>query len=618
MHLSEDVTLSAWLLTRKKLIEPLVIKHSGRIVKYTGDGFLVEFGTTVDAVNCALTMQKGMAQRFSKKPEDEKLYLRIGINLAEIVDDDEDIYGDGINIAARIEALADPGGLSITSDVYHQIHHRIDQKFEPLGEHELKNIERKVLIYRAVMGGRPPAPVPSSAGYWPPSAKTLIAGLAAIALVAVTWFISGLLSPNEAADSSRQQAATPPSNTGPETRFEKRLDGLPGIAVLPFNNMSNDPDQDYFSDGMTEDLITDLSQVSGLFVIARNSVFTYKGKPFKVQQVGRELGVRYVLEGSVRRAGDRVRINAQLIDTLTGGHLWAQRYDRKLTDVFALQDEVVRKIVAALAITLKPNEKESLSRSAQVHPDAYDLLLRGLEQMRRFSPETAIEARGYFERALALDPTYARAYADLAFTYTIEASLDWSDDRELSLSNGLKFAQQALDLDPSVRQVHFVLSITYRNMKRFDDAIAASRLAVALDPNYADGYAEMAQNLNFSGLPEEGLTKIHHAMQLNPSSPFFYVWIEGQSNYLLGRYADAARLFERVKASNPQFPFVHKMLAATYSELGDPGEAEWAADELLTLNPAFTLSLEREHVPYKDKGVLERYIEGLRKAGIPE
>jgi adenylate cyclase len=395
-----------------------------------------------------------------------------------------------------------------------------------------------------------------------------------------------------------------------------KLPDKPSIAVLPFLNLSGEEGQEYFSDGMTEDLITDLSQISGLFVIARNSVFTYKGKAVNVQQVGSELGVKYVLEGSVRKIGERVRINAQLIDTQTGGHLWASRYDRKLTDIFALQDEVILKIIEALTITLNPSEKERLGSSVKVNPEAYDAMLRGLEKYRRFTAETNLEARAYFKQAITIAPTLARAHAGLALTYAQESMQQWNNDPDASAQKALTIANHALELDSSIAQVQLVFGIANQNLKRIDETIAASRRSIELDPNYADGYVMLATSLNYGGKPNEGLAAIKSAMNLNPSKPFFYVWVEGQSYYLLGNYEKAALLFEQVAESNPEFSNAHKMLVVTYMELDRVSDAEWATDELLTTAPDFNLSTENARSPYKENAVRERYIESLRKAGL--
>ena len=395
-------------------------------------------------------------------------------------------------------------------------------------------------------------------------------------------------------------------------------DDRPSIAVLPFDNLSGDPEQEYFVDGMTEDLITDLSQVSGLLVIARNSVFTYKGKAVNVRQVGKELGVRYVLEGSVRRAGNRVRINAQLVDARNGLHLWAERFDREITDVFALQDAVTRKIVTALAIQLTQGEEARLSRTSEAIPEAYDMLLRGLERLRRYTPEDNRQARDYFERAIALDPEFARAHADIAYTYSLELLSGWTDSPDVTIEQAEKHSRHALALDPTVREVHFAMGSVHLKKRRHEDAIAAALTAIKVDPNYADAYAQMGWFLNYAGRPEEGLEVIRKAMRLNPHYAFYYRTILGQANFHLKRYDEAAKPIEVVVARNPQFAIGHQWLAAAYGQMGRIEDAQWEAAELQTLVPDFSLSAERARAPYKRQEDLDLYIEGLRKAGVPE
>ncbi len=616
MEADEVGTIARQKIHRQELIDPTIEKYHGRIVKTTGDGMLVEFSSVVDAVQCGVTVQQAMVDREAEIPEDRRIHYRVGINLGDVIFEDDDIFGDGVNIAARLEQMAEPGGIYISGTTYDQLKANVDVGYESLGEIQVKNIEHPVRVYRILFNPDQAGTViekPRKSG----GTQVGVAAAAGAALVALAgvlaWVWLGATPPEQ----MRTADGTGLDGQRPHQALVAGIPAdRPSIAVLPFNNMSNDPEQDYFSDGMTEDLITDLSQVSGLFVIARNTVFTYKGRAINIRDVGAELGVRYVLEGSVRRAGDDLRINAQLIDAETGGHLWAQRYNRKLTDVFALQDEVVQKIVSALAITLNPVEEKRLSRTAQVNPEAYDILLRGLERLRRFSNETNVEAREYFQRAIALDPKFTRAYSALAFSHAVDIIMNWTDDLETSSAEALQLAKQALRLDPSVHQTYFALSATYRHTHRLDEAITAARQSIALDPNYADGYGELAANLNYAGKPDEALAAIGEATRLNPSRPFFYVWMEGFSHYLLGHLDKAAELFEQVKRSNPHFPLAHKMLAATYSEMGRIDDAEWAAEELMVLVPQFTLAQERERIPFKDDAVRERFLKALQKAGI--
>jgi adenylate cyclase len=598
MGADEAGTLAALKACRKELIDPKIAGHGGRIVKLMGDGALVEFASVVEAVHCAVAIQEGMAARNIGIDDGRRIDFRIGINVGDVIVEGDDIYGDGVNVAARLEGLAEPGGICVSRAVRDQIRDKLDLALDDLGEVEVKNIARPIRAFR--VGTEPGAPTTakkrSIAWPWPAAAVVTMALVGAAG--AVAWW--------------------QPWTGQPETVPVERPADLPAIAVLPFDNMSGDPAQDYFSDGITEDLITDLSRVSGLFVIARNSVFTYKGTPVKVQQVGRELGVAYVVEGSVRKAGDRVRINAQLVDAATGRHLWADRYDRELTDVFALHDEVVQKIVAALAVRLTADEEARLGRAAKVDPEAYDLLLRGLARFRRFSREDNAAARAFFERAMALDPRFARAHADAAWSHALDVAFGWTDSPEPSLQRAIDMAQHALALDESVPQVHIALASIHRRQRRFDESIAAARKAIELDPNYADGYAQLANSLNYGGRPEEALKAIDTATRLNPRNPFFFRQIVGQAHFLLGRYEEAASAFEKVLERNPNLLPAHLVLASTYAHLGRIEDAQWAAQEILTLQPNFSLAQERERTAYKRPADQERYIDGLRKAGLPE
>jgi adenylate cyclase len=598
MGADEAGTLAALKAHQRELFDPKISEHHGRIVKLMGDGALVEFPSVVEAVTCAAAIQRGMAMRNAGLDEGSRIAFRIGINLGDVIVEGDDIYGDGVNVAARLEGLAEPGGICVSNAVHEQIRDKLDLAMEDLGAIQVKNIARPVQAFRVVTAGDTAEPP----GKRRRTRLRPAVGAAAVILVAAVGALVWL----------RPWTATV------ETVPIERPSDLPAIAVLPFDNMSGDPEQEYFSDGITEDLITDLSRVSGLFVIARNSVFTYKDAPVKVQQVGRELGVAYVVEGSVRKAGDRVRINAQLVDAATGRHLWADRYDRELTDVFALQDDVVQKIVEALAVRLTADEEVRLDQSAKVVPEAYDLLLRGLARLRRFTGEDVAAARGLFERAIAVDPQFARAHADIAWTHALDVAFGWTDSPDDSLQQAVEMAEHALALDESVPQVHMALSSIHRRQRRFDDSVAAARRAIELDPNYADGYAQLANSLIYEGRPEEALKAIDTATRLNPRNPFFFRQIVGHAHFLSGRYDEAAAAFEKVLERNPHFISARLTLAAAYAHLGRIEEAEWEAQEILTLQPNFTLAQEQERSTYNRPADLERYIGGLRKAGLPE
>ena len=592
----EAGTLDALKAHRKELIDAKIAAHEGRIVKLMGDGMLAEFPSVVEAVKCAVAVQLGMAERNAAVAADRRIELRIGINLGDVIVDGDDIYGDGVNVAARLESLAEPGGICVRRTVRNQVRDKLPLSFEDMGEIEVKNIARPIRAFR-VLSKPAAATAGKRARFRLKPAIAVGAVVAVIAVGAIAWL--------------------QPWAPGLERPSTERATDQPSIAVLPFDNMSGDPAQDYFSDGITEDLISDLSRISGLFVIARNTMFTYRGKPVNVQALGRELGVNYVLEGSVRKAGNRIRVNAQLIEVAHGRHLWAERYDRQLTDVFALQDELTQNIVAALTVKLTPDEEARLSQAAQANPEAYDMLLRGLEQYRRFTLETMRRAREFFEKAVALDPSFARAYADLSLTFGENAAEGWADVPGSSNQRSLELAQQALALDDSLPQAYFALSNAYVNLKRHDEGIGTAQRAVELDSNYADGYAQLALALNYAGRPEAGLAAIRKAMRLNPRHPFYYVWIMGQSYFFMGRTEQAAAQFEKVVESNPHFPAGHLGLAAAYGVLDRVEDAEWEAQEVLTLLPELTLERVRQSDPYRDPAHMDLYVNGLRKAGLP-
>jgi adenylate cyclase len=606
MAADEAGTLAQLKKHRSELIEPKTAQHHGRVVKLMGDGTLMEFASVVDAVNFAVEVQRAMVERNADVPQAWQVRYRIGINIGDIIVDDEDIYGDGVNVAARLEGLAEPGGICVSRNVFDEVKTKVDVGFGDLGQQEVKNIPEPVQVFKALLEstGSVHLGLPTSASKRPPLWLILSIGAALLLVVAagIMWL-------------------RPWQSVGEPAVVENLalpLPEKPSVAVLPFNNMSGDPTQEYFSDGMTEDLITDLSKVSGLFVIARNSSFAYKGQQVDLRQIGRDLGVRYILEGSIRKEGGRVRINAQLIDALSGGHVWAERFDRKIEDVFALQDEVTQQIVSALSITLNAEEKQRLSRTTETHPQAYDLFLRGLERLRRFTPQTNVEARDFFHQAMMVDPRFARAVSGIGFSYAMDVFLGAMVEREETLLMAERYATAAKKLDDTVPAVHFGISFIYERRERFDDAVEAARRSVELDTNYADGYAQLASALIQAGRPHEGLEAIETAMRLNPARPFFYLDVLGRAKFMLGRYDEAAQTYEEVVRTNPAFISGHRGLAAAYAYLGRLEDAEWEGAEILVLQPDFSLQDERVSNAFKRQEDMERYIEGLRQAGLPE
>jgi adenylate cyclase len=595
----EAGTLERLKAHRRELIDPKTLAYHGRIVKLMGDGALVEFASVVDAVQCAAEIQRGMVERNAEVSEDRRIEFRIGINLGDVIVEGDDIYGDGVNVAARLETFAEPGGICISDVVHRNVRGKLDLGFDDLGEQRVKNIAEPVRAYRVRME---PGAAGVAAKVVRPSRLRLLAALAAGLILLVTLGALGwrfYLQPLLQERAFAEQTALP-------------LPDKPSIAVLPFNNMSDDPAQEYFSDGITEDLITDLSRVSGLFVIARNTVFTYKDRPATVEEVARELGVRYVLEGSVRKAGNEVRINAQLIDASTGFHLWADRFDRELEDVFALQDEVTERIVSALEVELTETERESLARRYTESIEAYDVFLRGWEQYWQYSEQGSLQARELYGRAIELDPEFARAYANLAMTYTGNIG----SASVLSLERAYDLAQKAIALDDALPQVHWVMALVLLFDKDYDEALASSDRALLLDPNYADAYAQKAWVLQYAGKPEEGLEVLERAKRLNPHFPFSYLMVEGETYFTMGRYEAAIDTLRAGLERNPGAQRLRVFLAASYAQAGRLDEALWEVTELLTLDPDFSLEDVPEVAPYKDSEPLGRLLDGLRKAGL--
>jgi adenylate cyclase len=554
----EEGTIAAFNTLRADLIDPKLDEHQGRTVKLMGDGILVEFASVVGAVHAAAAIQRALAARNADLPEDKRIAFRIGINLGDVVIDGDDIHGDGVNLAARLESLAVPGGICISEAVHEQVRDRTALSFDDLGLKDLKNIDRPLRVWQ-----------------WTPERQATPAAAPPV-----------------------QQPKAPPDR--------------PSIAVLPFDNMSGDSEQGYFADGITEDIITEVSRIPALLVIARNSTFTYKGKATKVQDVCRDLGVRYVLEGSVRKAGQRVRVTAQLIDGTTGGHVWAERYDRELADIFAVQDDVTEQIVRALEVRLADAHRAAVARAEPDDPAAYDCVLRGREQYRLFSPEGNANARRLYEQAIALDPRYAEAHAGLAETYMH----DWFHGATEVLDRAFKEAQVAKDLDPSLPLVYEALSGIHLFRREHDAACAAAERWIAVEPGNAEAYANLAGILHFSGVPERVDALVETAKRLNPFHPFYYTLYQGQACFTMQRFAEAAQLIRRSIAHNPESLPSHFYLAACCGQLGDDAGAREAMAEARRLSPDFSLAQARAIAAYRRPADLDLLLDGLRKAGL--
>jgi adenylate cyclase len=569
----------------RQVIAAAVAHHGGRVVDAPGDNVLAEFASVVGAVQSAVDIQRELRALNVALPRPRQMWFRIGINLGDVIVEGERLYGDGVNIAARLEGLAEGGGICLSGTAYDQIEGKLPFACEFLGEQTVKNIARPVRVYRLRLEPGPSMPAPAKSA----NRGLLMGGIGilSIAMLLVAWAGWHWLRPPES-------AGLP-------------LPDRPSLAVLPFANLSKDPTQEYFSDGVTEDLITGLSKVSGLFVIARNSVFTYKGTPVKVREVGRDLGVRYVLEGGVQRAGSRVRITAQLVDATTGYHIWAERYDREVNDIFALQDEVTQHIVRAMAVKLTEAEKARPGRAPTGVLEAYDLVLRGHEERKRATREGNAEARRLFVKALDLDPDYAAAYAGLSWTHLQSWQFLWSADRE-NLERARELAERAMALDSTLVDAYHLLGQIFLWRKEHDRAIAQAERAVAVAPNDADSYETLAEILGWSGRAEESIRVIRHAMRLNPRYPYFYLWTLGHALYLTERRQEALETFGKIVQLNPNFVAAYAYQAVVLSELGQLKAARAAWAKAGHISPGASEATLRERLPYRRPADLDRLL----------
>jgi adenylate cyclase len=532
--------------------------------------------------------------------------FRIGINLGDVIEEEDRIYGDGVNIAARLEALANPGGICISKTAFDQIETKLPLGYDYLGEQPVKNIAKPVGAYQVLMEPRvrvvEEIPKEKTVPVW--RRKIVVTGGVALVLVvigALIWNVYFRRPPKEVA--SVEEMAYP-------------LPDKPSIAVLPFANISGDPEQEYFSDGLTEEIISALSKVHEMFVIARNSTFAYKGKPVKVQQVGEELGVRYVLEGSVRKAGDRVRITAQLVDATTGGHVWSDRYDRDLKDIFALQDEITMKILTALRVTLTEGEQARLYDKGAVNLDSFMKVLEGNSYFLRFNEDDNLVARQMFEEAVALDPGNSGAYTMLGWTYLMEVWYGSSESPGKSMERASELAQKALALDDTKDFAHSLLGHISLMMRQHEKAIAEGERAVALSPNGADAHANLAMTLHYVGRREEAIVLLEKAIRLNPIPPNWYLFSLGEAYCLTGQYEEAIAVYTKVLHRTPEDIRTLIGLAATYSLMRREEEARAQAAQILRVIPKFSGESFAHTLPFKNKADTELYIDSLRKAGL--
>jgi adenylate cyclase len=555
-------TLNAY----KEAMTGLIQHHHGRVVDAPGDNVLAEFGSVVDAVECAVEIQKELKTRNAELAEKRRMEFRIGVNLGDVIEEEGKIFGDGVNIAARLESLSEAGGVCISGTAYDQVENKLSFGYEYLGEQPVKNIPKPVRVYRV------------------------------------------LVEPEAVAQRALEVAS--------KERMAFPLPDEPSIAVLPFVNMSDDPKQEYFSDGMTEEIITALSRIPNLFVIARNSTFTYKGKAVRVKQVAEELGIRYVLEGSVRKAGEKVRITAQLIDAFSGYHLWADRYDRDLKDIFALQDEITLKIAAALQVKLTVGDHARLMAKGTTNLEAYLKALQCREHGQRWTKEGNATLRNYAEEIIALDPKYPFGYLALALSHFVDIMLGLSESPQQSLARGIELTKHALSLDNSYSFAHAVLGVSYVLARQYDKSVAEAERAVALDPNSAENLYYLAYALCYAGRPEEAIPLIEKAERLSPIPLPFQLLTMSSVHRLTGRYEKAVETAKRAIRVEANNQVAHVYLIASYIALGREKEACGVTAELLRINPNFSVDHFIKRIPFKNQSENDRLADALYKAGL--
>jgi adenylate cyclase len=545
----------------RSLMSGLIQQHSGRVVDNPGDNLLAEFSSAVDAVECAVEVQKKLKKENAKFVEEMQLQFRIGVNIGDVVQDGDRIYGEGVNIAARIESISDAGGVCISRNTYDQIKNKLQVDTEYLGEHEVKNIEEPVRVYRVLMDAESPKPLVDE--------------------------------PLELPDK-------------------------PSIAVLPFDNMSGDPSQEYFSDGLTEQIINGLCKVSNLFVIGRNSSFAYKGKSISTKQIAKELGVRYILEGSVQRGGNRVRITAQLIDAKTDYHLWSESYDRNLSDIFALQDEITIKLISSMTINLTVGEQARLWEGGTTNIQAYDRLVRGNDCLIRNNEKDTKQARQYFKEAINIDDAYDFAYVLLGYTHVFDLVFRWSKSPLRSFEEAEKIANKAIALNDSLDLAHTLLGWIYLFKRQHDEAIKEGERAIELNPNGAEAHAQLAFILIFSDETDLAIKLLERAFRLNPIPPTYFYDFLAIAHRNNGQYEKAIELCKKGLTGNPDNLSAHLTLTISYSLFNYTEEANKAAEEVLRIDPNFSLEYYAKTIPYKHQETGDKYVEALRKAGLPE
>jgi adenylate cyclase len=606
----EDDTVDR-LTAYRDQIGSLVTDHRGRVVDFTGDNLLAEFPAALDAVQCAVEIQRALKGSNAELPDERRMEFRTGVHLGDIRVEEGRIYGDGVNIAARLEGLAEPGGIYISGTVHEQVRHKLALAYEDLGEQQVKNIPDPVRVIRVEIdgpGGEGPRRARRGRGRLQ---RAVVATGVSVLLIGVVIALSWRLALGLMID--RIGLSGPPESPP--------LPDEPSIAVLPFTNMSADPEQEYFSDGITEDLTAALSKVQGLFVISRHSAFTYKGQSFKVEDVGRELGVRYVLEGSVRKAGQRVRITAQLVDASTGFHIWGETYDRDVADIFAVQSEVSGEILRALGVEIKDAELERIRGKPTQDLTAYDLMTRGAYHLEKYTRKDNEEARRLFGQAIERDPELAEAYALIGVTYALELGMGWNFEPEL-MDRAEEYTRRSLELTTSSSAAHITLATVQLFRGRTSEAIEVAKGAVEMDPNEDTAHMVLGSALLQAGSYVDALREVQMALRLNPRAPTMTWVVMGYANALVGREEEATRLWQRVVDANPDMIMARVPLASAAWDRGQHEESREHVREILRVSPHITVEqavrLIQGRASVMGTAQIAEIAANLRKAGLPE
>jgi TolB-like protein/class 3 adenylate cyclase/Tfp pilus assembly protein PilF len=651
----DEESTARTLNTYKEVMTGLIQVHHGRVVDASGDNVLAEFASVVDAVRCAVEIQKELKTRNAELPENRWMEFRIGINLGDVIEDGEQILGDGVNIAARLESLSEAGGICISGTAYDHVENKLSLGYEYLGEQAVKNIAKPVRVYRVLMEPEALGKVigEKKPRQWQRATISLVVAVIVVAAAVMTWkfyffpapqkeIVSkekvavpqlekpSFIIPPSAEPASKEKVppqivekpsmvmtpAPPKVEVAIKEKMTFSLPDKPSIVVLPFTNLTKDPTQEPFCDGLSEEIITALSKIPQLFVIASNTTFTYKGKPVKVKQVSEELGVRYILEGSVRRAGDRIRITAQLIDALKGHHLWAERYDRDLKDLFAVQEDITKRIITAVHVELTDGEMARVLAKGTSNLHAYLKATEGMWHILQSTKEGVLRAQQLAEEAISLDPNYAYAYMTLGFAHGVSVWLGISPSPAESMKRCIELMQKAVALNDSSGEAHAGLGYWHVLARQYDKAVAEGERGMALEPNSAGVLHNYASILTYVGRREEAIPLFREALRLNPRPPNAYYRQFGIALRDSGQYDEAIALQKKAIEREPNDTLAYIVLASSCALAGREEEARAAAKELLRVNPAFSLERLAKTTPHKDREVAERFIEALRRAGL--